>query len=86
MAKLELKDITAEDLPTCKPWWKSKTIWFNIATIGGAVAAGVVGLIPTLQPLLSPTAYSLTLFVVGIINVILRAITDQGLSHVTRKD
>lgn len=86
MAKLELQDLTEEDLVCTKPWYKSKTIWFNILTIGGAVAAGVVGVVPTLQPLLSPEAYSITLFVVGMVNVVLRAITTEGLSYDPSKD
>jgi hypothetical protein len=59
-----------------KPWYKSKTVWFNIITIGGAVAAGVVGLVPALQPLLTPNVYAMTMFIVGTVNIVLRAITD----------
>lgn len=86
MAKLELQDITEDMLDCGKPWWKSKTIWFNVLTIGGAVVAGAVGLLPTLQPLLSPQVYSITLFVVGMVNVVLRVITDKGIIHATGKD
>lgn len=59
-----------------KPWYKSKTVWFNILTVGGAAAAGVLGLVPTLQPLLTPQTYQLVLFAVGAINVVLRSITE----------
>ena len=36
---------------------------------------GVVGLLPTIEPLFTPVAYMLTLFVVGVGNVVLRALT-----------
>jgi hypothetical protein len=61
-----------------KPWYKSKTVWFNIATVGGAVAGGAVGLLPTLQPLLSVEGYAITMAVVGLINVGLRSVTKDA--------
>jgi len=64
-----------------KPWYKSKTMWLNIATVGGAVVGGVVGLIPTLQPLLDPTTYSVTMFIVGLANIVLRSITDTAIGN-----
>ena len=60
-----------------KPWYKSKTVWFNVLTVGGAVAAGVVWLLPTLQ--LSTEDYQLALFIVGIVNVALRSITTDAI-------
>jgi hypothetical protein len=81
MAKLELKDISVEDLKPTKPWYKSKTIWFNILTILAAITAGVAGLIPTLQPWLTPKIYTMTIFIIGMINVVLRAITDSGIAN-----
>lgn len=64
----------------CKPWYKSKMMWFNILTTLGAVAGGVVGVLPTLQPLLTPTSYAVTMFVVGVVNVSLRAVTKHGIT------
>jgi hypothetical protein len=61
-----------------KPWYKSKTVWFNIATVGGAVAGGAVGLLPTLQPLLSVEVYAIAMAVVGLINVGLRSVTKDA--------
>ena len=58
-----------------KSWYKSKTVWFNILTIGGAVAAGLGGVLPALGPVLSAETYQILLFVVGTINVTLRAMT-----------
>ena len=62
-----------------KPWYKSKTVWFNGLTVGGAIAAGVVGLLPTLQPVLTPEVYAITFAVVGLINIILRSVTNNGI-------
>lgn len=58
-----------------KPWYKSKTVWFNILTIGGAVLGGAGGFLPALGPVVSPAVYQWTLFGVGFLNVVLRAIT-----------
>lgn len=63
-----------------KPWYKSKMMWFNILTTMGAVAGGVVGLIPTLQPLLTPTTYAITVFIISVVNVGLRAVTKHGIT------
>lgn len=58
-----------------KPWYKSKTVWFNILTIAGAVAGGAGGFLPALGPVVSPAVYQWVLFGVGFVNVALRAIT-----------
>lgn len=58
-----------------KHWYKSKMVWFNILTIGGAVAAGLGGVLPALGPVLSQETYQIVLFTVGFLNVALRAVT-----------
>lgn len=58
-----------------KKWYKSKTVWFNILTIGGAVAGGLGGILPALGPVLSVETYQLLLFAIGAVNVTLRAVT-----------
>ena len=62
---------------TCpKPWYKSKTVWFNVLSIGGAILGGAIGLLPTIEPFISPTAYAIVLLVVSSVNIILRAVTN----------
>ena len=58
-----------------KPWYKSKTVWFNLLTIGGAVLSGVAGLLPTIEVYFTPKVYTFTLFGIGACNVVLRSIT-----------
>ena len=58
-----------------KPWYKSKTVWFNILTIGASMAAGLGGALPALGPVLPIETYQILLFVVGTLNVALRSIT-----------
>jgi len=51
-----------------KPWYKSKTVWFNILVTGSTVLSGVVGFIPT--------TYAGTIVAINVVNVILRAVTN----------
>lgn len=59
-----------------KPWWQSKTLWFNAIVAALAAAEASAGL---LQPYLPGNVfgYALTLLTVG--NAALRVITSQGL-------
>ena len=62
-----------------KPWYKSKTVWFNIITVGGAIAAAGVGLLPTLAPLLSPNVFAIVTVTVGVVNIALRSMTSDAI-------
>jgi hypothetical protein len=59
-----------------KKWYQSKTVWFNILTIGGAVAGGMLGILPSFSPLLTEQTYALLLVTVSTVNVVLRAVTN----------
>jgi hypothetical protein len=60
-----------------KPWYKSKTIWFNIGVAGLAALEGSFSM---LQPLLPVNTYAIlsTLLVVG--NAALRIISTAKLT------
>ena len=58
-----------------KHWYESKTVWFNILTIGGAVMGGMLGILPSFSPLLTEQSYALLLVLVSTLNVVLRAVT-----------
>lgn len=68
-----------------KPWYKSKTVWFNLLTVGGAVVTGVVGFLPTLQFLFTPQTYAVVFAAVGLVNIVLRSITSDAIG-LTNKD
>ncbi len=61
-----------------KPWFKSKTILFNLATAGAVFLAGAV---EQLRPLMTPEHFVLFSLGVGMVNVFLRTITSEGISH-----
>jgi uncharacterized membrane protein HdeD (DUF308 family) len=64
-----------------KPWYKSKTIWFNLsAGVVGVVAASV----QAFAPFMSATHLGLFSLVVAAANVALRVITTEGVT--TSKD
>lgn len=59
-----------------KPWYHSKTIWFNILAGLASIAAP---LLEPVRPYLSAQTYMLFMSVIAIANVFLRVITTQGL-------
>ena len=58
-----------------KAWYQSKTAWFNILTIGGALLDGMLGLMPSVQPFVSPTVYPFVMLAIGAVNMTLRVVT-----------
>lgn len=48
-------------------WWKSKTLWFNIITVGLAILQLVPGIYPVPPEVLT--------FVLGVGNILLRLVT-----------
>lgn len=60
-----------------KPWYTSKTIWFNIIVAALATLEALTGL---LQPYLPQHWYAGVAVGLPVLNVILRIITNQGLA------
>ncbi len=83
MPKLKLIPIQE---PKGKPWYKSKTVWLNIATILAAMGAGAEQLLPTLSVVLSAGTVTWLLFAIGIINLALRFVTTEGISVSSRTE
>lgn len=61
-----------------KPWWRSRTLWFNgiCATLASAEAS--FGL---LQPLLPVNAYAVLAFALPLGNAVLRVLTTAPLGN-----
>ncbi len=55
-----------------KPWWQSKTIWFNIITLGLAVLA-----LPELISILPVMTLPYLAFINALGNMVLRFMTEK---------
>ena len=75
MAKLEL-----ERLSEAKPWYKSKTLWFNVFLVVGPTIDALVGMFYMMEPFIAPGVYPFIVLGIGLVNVILRTITTQALT------
>ena len=64
-----------------KPWYKSKTVWFNVALVGGAAVGGLAGLFPALQPYMTPKVFVIWTTLIGVANVGLRSMTRDAIWH-----
>lgn len=60
---------------THKPWWQSKTIWFNVLALALAMAEANLGL---LDGHISGNVYAWAAFGLPLINMALRVITKAG--------
>ncbi len=67
-----------------KPWYTSKTVWFNVVTVLGSIAGGLGGILPILEPFLAPKVFAWVLAGVGIINLVLRSITKDAVWFTTK--
>lgn len=65
----------ADEQTDSKPWWKSKSIWFNGLVAVADVTGALVGVVP-------PGAATTT---VSLINIALRALTKQPVHVVAPK-
>ena len=61
-----------------KPWYRSKTLWFNVACALAAALEANTGL---LRPYVSESLYTVfVVFFLPVGNVVLRLVTTQALS------
>ena len=70
----------------CKPWYTSKTMWFNFALILTAALDGFASIVYLYEPFIAPGVYPLVLLFIGTVNVILRAITTTGVGKQDEPD
>ena len=60
-----------------KPWWQSRTLWFNaLCAVLAALEAGT----GTLAQIFSPAIYPRVALAIAVCNAVLRIATTQGVS------
>lgn len=62
---------------TNKPWYKSKTVWFNVLVAMGVAAEASLSLI---QGYFDPRIYFALIIVIAGVNVVLRIISSAGIT------
>jgi hypothetical protein len=60
-----------------KPWYQSKTVWFNILM---AVLSGLEASFSVVQPMFAANIWPLFAAGVTLVNLVLRAISTQALT------
>lgn len=60
-----------------KPWWESKTIWFNVFVAAMILAEQNVSALQNVGP---SWVYGLSAFLLPIVNLILRTVSKHGLT------
>ncbi len=61
-----------------KKWYKSKTVWFNVAVGATAFFSALPGMLAILTPVLTIGMMKYILFSVAVINYFLRRVTTTG--------
>lgn len=62
-----------------KPWWRSKTVWFNLATTLPLLLEAAAANLGVLQPLLDARHYPLLVAGITLGNLWLRAVSASGI-------
>ena len=57
---------------SAKPWYESKTIWLNIASVATTFLGAAAQVLPSLQGLISIKTYLVVSAIVGVLNIVLR--------------
>ncbi len=63
-----------------KPWYKSKTVIFNILSTAVPIVGYFAGSPEMLKSYMTPAHFTAYAVAVGAVNQILRAVTTQGIS------
>lgn len=71
--------ITVAVRPSAKPWWQSRTLWFNTVCMVAAAAEANLGVI---QSRLPGGLYAWLAFVMPIGNIVLRTFTAAAIAGV----
>ena len=69
--------------PEPKPWYESKTIWFNLIIAAMTMATAAT---PSLEPLMTPEVYGVLATGVAFINAILRLVTGKPIKGSEKVD
>src|SRR5689334_1552174 len=69
-----------------KPWYKSKTVWFNILCTLAPIADYLASSTGLMQSFMTPTRFALYTSAVGLLNILLRTITTHGVSFFKEQD
>lgn len=64
---------------TSKPWYKSKTVWFNLISTAVVFTDGLAKLMVGLTTFIPAEVYPWVVFGVGMSNLFLRSITSTAL-------
>ena len=77
-----MEPIPASRIVNVKPWWKSRTLWANLASgVGFALEVHY----RAIQPLVSPEVYQWLAILIPVANGALRAVTTAPLSFRARR-
>lgn len=55
-----------------KPWYESKTVWINLASVLTTLVGAVSQVLPSLQGIIDIKTYLIVGAVVGVVNIVLR--------------
>ena len=78
MPKRNEKIEKRNNMETKKAWYKSKTIWFNVAIQVAAIAAVLSNALPILAGIVSIKTMAIIMFVLAVVNQGLRSVTKEG--------